>query len=505
MTKRTVGCFLHISSLPSEQGIGCFDGHAKRFIDFLEACGMSHWQVCPFTPTTIGDSPYQGTSAFAGNPFFIDLQQLVSEGYLEQTDTKPLKSLDKTRTNYGAIYHAHWPIFAKAHKNFSPRARMHKNFAKFCKNEAHWLDDYALFMALKTNFGNREWLEWPKEFRTPKLANKNLKILPRIESDIELHKFLQWIFFEQWAEIRQYAREKNIKIIGDVPIFVGLDSADVWANRWLFKIKRSGKPSAVAGVPPDAFSKDGQLWGNPVFHWKRLAVTGYKWWLSRIRKNFELFDVIRLDHFRGFQSTWEIDGDEKTAVNGKWVQSAGMKFFKKVKKTFPGACFIAEDLGCIDAETKRMLDETGFPGMNVLHFAFDGQRDNKYLPHFHEKNSVLYLGTHDNDTTRGWFESLPTQWCVREYLRSDCSDVTWDLIKKSFESVADLLILTMQDILNLGSEGRMNTPSTTSHNWTWRMTMQQLDASKEYGTDKYLRHLAEVYGRMGFRCGDAQV
>ncbi|MDR2721179.1 MAG: 4-alpha-glucanotransferase [Puniceicoccales bacterium] len=495
MIKRAVGCFLHISSLPSEQGIGCFNGHAKQFIDFLETCGMSYWQVCPFTPTTIGDSPYQGTSAFAGNPLFINLQGLVSEQYLKKEDIDHLRFLDTTKTDYGAIYRAYWPIFTKAHKNFSAHTHMHENFAKFCKSEAHWLNDYAMFMALKSNFGNREWIKWPKEFRIPKLANKNLKILPQIKFDIELHKFLQWIFFEQWAKIRQYSHEKNVRIIGDMPIFVGLDSADVWANRQLFKIKKNGEPSVVAGVPPDAFSRDGQLWGNPVFLWKCLSATGYKWWLSRIKKNLELFDVVRLDHFRGFQSTWEVDAGEKTAVNGKWEKSAGMKFFRKVRKIFPEARFIAEDLGCINEQTKQMLNETGFPGMNVIHFAFDGRRDNKYLPHFHEKNSALYLGTHDNNTTRGWFESLPTQECVREYLRSNCSDVTWDLIKKSFESVANLLILTMQDILNLGSEARMNTPSTTSNNWTWRVTMQQLDKLKQYKTDKYLRHLAEVYGR----------
>ncbi|MDR0595770.1 MAG: 4-alpha-glucanotransferase [Puniceicoccales bacterium] len=494
--KRSVGCFLHISSLPSEQGIGCFDDHGKRFIDFLASCGMSCWQVCPFTPTTIGDSPYQGTSAFAGNPFFINLQKLVDEKYLEQSDIDSLKSLSRMQTDYGAIYHTHWPIFTKAYENFSKCVNIDENFAKFCKNETLWLDDYALFMALKKKFNNQEWPKWPKEFRTAKLVRENLKISPQISSDIGLHKFLQWKFSEQWSEIRNYAHKKGIKIIGDIPIFVGLDSADVWANSYLFKISENGKPSVVAGVPPDAFSRDGQLWGNPVFNWRHLAITGYEWWIDRLSRNFDMFDVIRLDHFRGFQATWEVGASEKTAIKGKWVPTAGMKFFEKIGKIFPFSRFIAEDLGCINEETRLMLAQTGFPGMNVLHFAFDGQRNNRYLPHFHEKNSVLYLGTHDNDTTRGWFESLPTKNYVREYMRSDCSDITWDLIKKSFESVSNLLVLTMQDILNLGSEGRFNTPSTTSGNWTWRLLTEQLDTLKQCGTDKYLRHLSEVYGRI---------
>ncbi|MDR3274316.1 MAG: 4-alpha-glucanotransferase [Puniceicoccales bacterium] len=495
--KRAIGCFLHITSLPSEQGIGCFDDHAKQFIDFLKSCGMSYWQVCPFTPTTLGDSPYQGASAFAGNPFFINLQRLVGDRYLGQADIEPLRSLNRAKTDYGAVYCTYWPIFARAYENFSECAERCESFTKFCKNEAHWLDNYALFMALKAKFNNQEWIKWPKEFKTPELARGNLKIFPQINLDVELHKFLQWVFLEQWSEIRRYAHEKGIKIIGDVPIFVGLDSADVWVNHWLFKIKENGEPSIVAGVPPDAFSQNGQLWGNPVFQWDRLATVEYGWWMDRLGRNFELFDVIRLDHFRGFQATWEVDASEKTAANGKWVPSAGMEFFEKVMKTFPMSCFIAEDLGQIDEGTRQVLAKTGFPGMNVLHFAFDGQRDNKYLPHFHEKNSVLYLGTHDNDTTRGWFESLPTKNCAREYLRTDCSDITWDLIKKSFESVSNLLVLTMQDILNLGSEARMNTPSMTSGNWTWRMVTEQLDMLKQLDTDKYLRHLAEIYGRLG--------
>jgi 4-alpha-glucanotransferase len=463
---------------------------------------MSYWQVCPFTPTATGDSPYQGVSAFAGNSFFINLRKFVEEKYLRWGDIEPLKDFNRTKTDYGALCNAYWPLFTKAYKNFLLRTGNCKIFQKFCQNEAYWLDDYALFMALKSKFHNQEWAKWPKEFRTPRLARKNLKIFPQIKNDIELHKFLQWKFSEQWAEIRHYAHEKGVKIIGDIPIFVGLDSVDVWANRWLFKVKKSGELAAMAGVPPDAFSEDGQLWGNPVFNWRHLAITGYKWWLNRLKRNFDLFDIVRLDHFRGFQATWEVDASSRIAANGKWVPAAGMKFFTKVGKFFPASRFIAEDLGCIDEKTRQVLTQAGFPGMNVLHFAFDGQRNNKYLPHFHEKNSVLYLGTHDNDTTSGWFESLPTKDCVREYLRSTCSDVTWDLIKKSFESVSNLLLLTMQDILNLGSEARMNIPGTASGNWTWRMVTQQVDTLKQYGTDKYLRHLAEVYGRASVPQGE---
>jgi 4-alpha-glucanotransferase len=270
---------------------------------------------------------------------------------------------------------------------------------------------------------------------------------------------------------------------------------DVWAHRRLFKVKKTGEPTVVSGVPSDDFSEEGQLWGGAVFDWKRLAATGYGWWLDRLGKNLELFDAVRLDHFRGFYETWEVGADQKTAMNGRWVKLAGTKFFEKVKRKFPEAYFIAEDLGCIGETVRRMFAGTGFPGMNVLHFAFDGRWDNRYLPHSHEKNSVLYLGTHDNDTTRGWFESLQTKDCVREYLRSNCGDVTWELIKKSFESTANLLVLTMQDILNLGSECRLNTPNTAVGNWTWRLVPQQLEALRWYGTDAYLKRLAAVYGR----------
>lgn len=497
LNRRGVGCFLHISSLPSKQGIGCFDEHAKMFIDLLSSTGMSCWQICPMTPTIIGNSPYQSNSAFAGNSYFINLRKLVENKLLEENEIKDLQNLDKNNTNYCAIYNTFKPILYLAYNRFKPAAKNCKKFQLFLRNEAYWLNDYALFMALKESFNEVEWIKWPKNFNTPKLAKKNLHIFPNIEHNIDFYKFVQWIFFEQWYEIKNYANQLGIKIIGDIPIFVSLDSADVWANRWLFKVKKNGAPMVVAGVPPDAFSENGQLWGNPVFNWKHLKLTGYKWWLNRLKHNFKLYDILRLDHFRGFQANWEVKANETTAINGKWTKTAGLTFFRKIKKIMPDAQFIAEDLGVIDDETQQLLTKTTFPGMKVLQFAFDGQKNNKYLPHCHEKNSILYLGTHDNDTTHGWYNTLQPyeKIIVQNYLRTDCSDVTWDLIKKSYGSVSNLLILTMQDILNLGSEARFNTPSTQANNWSWRITEEQINQLKKNKTDTYLKFLAEVYGR----------
>lgn len=496
---RRVGCFLHISSLPSKQGIGCFDEHAKQFIDFLTSAGMSYWQICPMTPTGIGNSPYQGCSAFAGNPYFINLQKFVELGLLQENEISKLNLLSHNRVDFSAIYGIFWEILRLAYERFEKSISNFTNFNTFISNEAFWLNDYATFMSLKSIFHGTEWYKWPQKFNSPKAAKKNLHIFPNVNSKIRFFQFIQWAFFEQWKEIKQYANESGIQIIGDVPIFVGLDSVDVWANRKCFKVTPSGNLTVVAGVPPDAFSATGQLWGNPVFNWKYLKHSKYQWWINRLKHNLKIYDVIRLDHFRGFQSNWEVKANESTAEHGKWVQTAGKYFFTKIKKHLPDAKFIAEDLGVITPETQELLEHTNFPGMSVMHFAFDGQPNNKYLPHCHSKNTILYLGTHDNDTTRGWFQSLSSneKKIVQNYLRTDCSDVTWDMIKLSYGSVANLLILTLQDILNLGSEARFNTPNTISpNNWSWRITEEQLEQLKKYKTDSYLRFLAEIYGRI---------
>ncbi len=497
--KRQVGCFLHISSLPSEQGIGCFDQHAKQFIDFLTAAGMAYWQICPITPTSIGNSPYQGNSAFAGNPYFINLQNLVELNLLEPSQVNSFKNLNNEKVDFVSIHEPFWEILHQAYEQFEKSSNNWENFYAFIKKEAYWLNDYSLFMALKSVFQQTEWTKWPKRFRAPKTARKNLHIFPKIDRNIRFYQFIQWIFFEQWKDIKEYANQSGVQVIGDIPIFVGLDSADVWSNQRLFKIKKNGQPMVIAGVPPDAFSATGQLWGNPVFNWKRLKLTGYKWWINRLKHNLKLYDVIRLDHFRGFQANWEIKANEQTAEHGKWVKTAGYTFFKKIQKQFPRAKFIVENLGVIDEKVQDLLSFTKYPGMSVLQFAFDGQANNKYLPHCLNKDSVLYLGTHDNDTTRGWFEHLQQyeKINVQNYLRTDCSDITWDMIKLSYGSVADLLILTMPDILNLGSEARFNTPNTLGpNNWAWRMTKSNLEQLKNNKVDIYLKFLANVYGRI---------
>ncbi|MDE6431975.1 MAG: 4-alpha-glucanotransferase [Opitutales bacterium] len=496
---RSAGCFLHISSLPSEQGIGCFDEHAKSFINFLKMCGMSYWQICPLTPTSIGNSPYQGVSAFAGNPYFINLKELVSLKLLERSELSTLRNLPSDHVDFSAIYEPFWAALQQAYNRFVEIGTNFDDFHKFVQQESYWLEDYSLFMSLKMVFKGIEWTKWPKKFRSSKSAKKNIQIFPHIDRTVRFYQFVQWIFFKQWQELRNHANKSGIKIIGDVPIFVGLDSADVWANQQFFKLNKLGSPTVVAGVPPDAFSKTGQLWGNPVFNWRRLKYSGYKWWINRLQHSFKLYDVARLDHFRGFQANWEVKSGEATAEHGKWVKTAGKHFFTGLNKKLPNARFIAEDLGVIDDETQKLLSFTKFPGMNVLQFAFDGQPNNKYLPHCHQKNSILYLGTHDNDTTHGWFDHLQAKnkGYVRDYLRTDCSDVTWDMIKLAYGSVANLLILTMPDILNLGSEARFNTPNTmNSNNWAWRVTDEQLEQIKRYKTDNYLRFLATTYGRM---------
>ncbi|MDR1891061.1 MAG: 4-alpha-glucanotransferase [Puniceicoccales bacterium] len=494
---RGSGVFLHISSLPGGHGIGCFGKSANDFVKFLTTSGMKYWQVCPLNPTSYGDSPYQSPSAFAGNPYFIDLRDLIGEGLLVDSDLHGLEPMPESFVNFGDLYKNFWPVLKTAFGNFLHLKKDAKKFDDFCQRSAWWLDNYATFMAIKDQFGGRQWIEWPKEFSNHQVAMGKAGSDEKLSRRVNFYKFAQWIFDRQWNKLKNFANGSGIEIIGDIPIFVGFDSADVWANRQIFKLQKDGSPKFVAGVPPDAFSKTGQLWGNPVYDWDILAADNFSWWTNRIKRCAELYDVVRLDHFRGFCDYWEIPAPATTGMGGKWEKSVGIKFFKHVKKIFPHIKFIAEDLGCLNDDVIQLLCDTGLPGMNVLHFAFDWNNKNKYLPHGHEKNSVLYLGTHDNDTTAGWFRSLPEdiKHQVRCYLRTSCDDVTWDFIKKAYESPSNLLILSMQDILNLGSEARFNTPNTPCGNWQWRMTREQFDGLCESQTPQYLCHLRDTYGR----------
>jgi 4-alpha-glucanotransferase len=410
-----------------------------------------------------------------------------------------LRKLPSSHTNFGGIYEHFWPVLWTAFENFLQLGKSADEFANFCTDASQWLDDYALFMAIRSKFNGKQWTKWPPEFADVQSASAQLKICKELQQRVQFHKFCQWIFQKQWRKLKTFANENDVKIIGDMPIFVGFDSSDVWANRSAFKLDHHGLPSAVAGVPPDAFSPTGQLWGNPLYNWEALEADDFQWWRRRIGRYLELYDVIRIDHFRGFCDYWEIPANAAVATHGQWRKSVGLKFFHCLGEAFPGIKLIAEDLGILNENVIQLLEDTGLPGMSVLHFAFDGNNGNKYLPHEHNKNSVLYIGTHDNDTTRGWFSSLPNEirHQLRCYLRTSCDDIAWDMIKKSYESPANMLILSMQDILNLGSEARFNTPSTAFGNWQWRATVAHFDRLRANGTDKYLANLGNIYGRLG--------
>ena len=497
LNDRGCGIFLHISSLPSNQGIGCFGDSAKKFVDMLSTAGMKFWQICPLSPTGYGDSPYQPISSFAGNPYFIDLEQLKDDDLLSEEDLLELRKLSYNNVDYGSLYKLFWEILKKSATKFFDNGETKSEFDKYCHESGWWLENYCSFMALKDKFHQKPWNEWPSMFSTYKSAVKEIQNSPELLKLKKIYQFSQFIFEKQWRKLKKYANDRGISIIGDLPIFAGLDSSDVWADTHFFKIDKNFLPKFVAGVPPDAFSKTGQLWGNPVYDWEELSNDKYSWWINRIKRCFELYDVLRLDHFRGFCNAWEIPYSSTSAINGKWEDTAGIDFFKKLKHNLPKSKFIAEDLGDLDKRPQKLLSQAGLPGTIVLQFAFDSDSNNKYLPHNHEKNNVLYLGTHDNDTTRGWYESLDeaTRHKVRSYLMIDGHDISWDMIKEAFKSTCNLLILSMQDILNLGSEARFNTPSKVDHNWQWRVTQDQLQELYNSDTPRFLRQLCDIYGR----------
>ena len=405
LNTRNAGVLLHLSSLPSDTGIGNMGTAAYRYIDFLADSGMHVWQICPLGPTGYGDSPYQCFSAFAGNPYLIDLAPLEFEGLIHPDELEALHALPRDHVDYGALYGAFWPILRKAYDRFKRSGADHfqsyGSINAFRAEHSAWIEDFALFLALKSNFGGDSWLEWPAEFRD--IAQAKQQTLPvAVLEDAQAHIFYQYLFFGQLAKLRAYAGSHGVEILGDAPIFVALDSADVWANRSLFQLNPDGRPTAVAGVPPDYFAEDGQLWGNPLYDWQAHQATNFAWWIERIKANLEFYDIVRLDHFRGFESYWSIPADETTARNGQWTPCPGLELFKAIRAACPDAKLIAEDLGVITDEVNALRDATGLPGMAVLQFAFGGDADNAYLPHNYTRNSVVYSGTHDNDTTLGW-------------------------------------------------------------------------------------------------------
>ncbi|MBL9202801.1 MAG: 4-alpha-glucanotransferase [Opitutaceae bacterium] len=499
LSERSAGVLLHPTSLPSPFGVGAFDESALSFIRVLAAAGLRTWQTCPLGPTGFGDSPYQCFSSFAGNPYLIDPAALVRAGLLTEAAIQPLRYLNRDHVDYGALYERKLPLLFAAHAAWrrEPRRGLpYGDFAEFRAAEAGWLAGYALFSALKDYFGGKPWWDWPEAVRTFGGAQRS-PLHAEVAVRAEAYEFIQYLFFGQWRAVRAEAERFGISIVGDTPIFAALDSADVWTNPKLFQLDpRTLRPTAVAGVPPDYFSADGQLWGNPLYDWPAHAGEHYAWWLARLRANFALCDIVRIDHFRGFEAYWSVPAGAPTARTGKWIEGPGLDFFRAVKAAMPGAKLIAEDLGLLTPATVALREATGLPGMAVLQFAFGGDAANLYLPHNQRANTVVYPGTHDNDTTRGWYAAADekTRDHVRRYLRVSGQEIGWDFVRSAYASPANLAIIPLQDLMGLGSEARFNTPGKSQGNWTWRYHEEELQTLAQR-SGPYLRELAALYGR----------
>lgn len=526
--QRSSGILLHPSSLPSKFGIGDFGPNAYKFVDYLEQSAQHLWQVLPLGPTSFGDSPYQSFSTFAGNTLFISPEVLCQKGYLEETDIEFAPAFSCKRADYGNAIPFKKGLFEKAYRRFQKKAFTadQAEFQKFCEKNRFWLEDYALFASLKDYFiAERQEAGFSNEFfafeeKTAKKLSKNLqkdyyfgavwntwpeelvnreigaleKWKRKLATAIDRYKFLQFEFFRQWEALKQYANEKGIKIIGDVPIFVAYDSADTWSNPKNYYMDEKGFPTVVAGVPPDYFSETGQLWGNPLYNWEQHEKTGYKWWIDRIRCTLNMVDILRIDHFRGFESYWAVPFGDKDATQGEWKKGPAEKLFQAVEKELGKLPIIAEDLGLITDDVRKLRKKLGFPGMRILHFAFDGDSKNEYLPHNYEPNTVVYTGTHDNDTTIGWYTNGTEHEKdhVRRYMNISGNDIAWDMIRLAMSSSAVLAIFPIQDVLRLDSSYRMNIPSTSSSNWQFRFELAQL---REDDT-RALKYLSELFNRI---------
>ena len=495
---RAAGVLLHPTALPGAQGCGVLDQHAVRFLDFLAAAGVKYWQICPLGPTGYGDSPYQCYSAFAGNPHLVDLVPLVRYGLLPASDLMALGPLSADAVDFEALGRLKPRLLATAatlHRQKKP-ALPYGDYAAFCAREAHWLDDYAFFRALKDHFGGAPWWEWPAEARDHRRALKS-PLRAKLAEAADTWRFGQYLFFGQWAQLRDAAKARGVEIIGDLPIFVSADSADAWAAPHLFELdRRTLQPVAVAGVPPDYFAADGQLWGNPLYDWPAHRADGFAWWCDRLRAAFAVCDVVRIDHFRGFESYWRVPLPAANARQGAWVPGPGLDLFRAFRAALPDARIIAEDLGVLTDDVHRLRADTGLPGMLVLQFAWGGDAGNPYLPHNAPRNAVVYSGTHDNDTTAGWYRAAPESERdhVRRYLRVSGDDLAWDFIRACYASPARLAVVPLQDILALGSEARFNTPGVPAGNWRWRVRADALEKLFR-GPAEYLRGLGALCGR----------
>jgi 4-alpha-glucanotransferase len=504
---RSSGILLHPTSLPSPYGIGDLGAGAWEFIDFLIESRQRIWQVLPLGPTGYGDSPYQSFSAFAGNPLLISPDTLVKSGFLPAESIVQTPDLPQEKVDFGEVIDFKKGLLQQAYVHFIETNEIEKvnAFEAFKIRHSDWLDDFALFMALKEYHKDLDggvWNRWPR-----KLADRDPKTIEiwksRLKGEIELNKFGQFLFFKQWLPLKKYANENGIRIIGDVPIFVALDSADVWANRELFFLDENGDPSVVAGVPPDYFSETGQRWGNPLYRWDRIAEDGYKWWVARLGMVLSTVDVVRIDHFRGFDAYWEIPADEPTAVKGRWVKGPGLAFFEAMHNSMGQLPIIAEDLGVITPAVEALRDRFEFPGMKILQFAFGGERNSNFLPHNFGRNCAVYTGTHDNETTLGWYQNASSdeQDHIRRYAARDGSDIAWDMIRLAHASVADTAVVPLQDVLSLDNMARMNFPGKSGGWWTWRFQQSMLNDS----TAARLREITELFGRALEDSGESQV
>ncbi|MBD5475729.1 MAG: 4-alpha-glucanotransferase [Lachnospiraceae bacterium] len=490
---RAGGILLPVSSIPSKYGIGTFSKEAYEFVDFLTDAGQGYWQILPLGPTGYGDSPYQSFSTFAGNPYYIDLEQLIEEGLLIQEDCEEYDyGENESYVDYEKIYFSRFKILYKAFTR--SKIEDDAEFKEFAEGNKTWLEDYALYMAVKDSLSGISWSKWPEDIKTRKETALN-KYREELKEQVLFYKFQQFLFKKQWIKLKKYANEKGIKIIGDIPIYVAFDSADTWAAPELFQLDDTCTPVAVAGCPPDSFSATGQLWGNPLYRWNYHKETGYEWWMRRIAYCYELYDVVRIDHFRGFDEYYSIPYGDPTAENGHWEKGPGYDLFKVMKQKLGNKAVIAEDLGFLTPSVIKLVKKTGYPGMKILQFAFDSREESDYLPHNYMQNSVVYTGTHDNDTTLGWLDVLnrKDKSFAKRYLgiRSN-KNIQWEFIKAAIASVSDTAVIPMQDYLGLGSEARINTPSTLGDNWKWRMVKGQL--SQELAEKIF--NMCKLYGRV---------
>lgn len=484
---------MHISSLPSPWGIGTLGAEAREFVDFLAESGQHYWQLLPVSPTGYGDSPYQPFSSFAGNPYFIDLDMLEKEGLLKKEEYQKLDwGSDPESVDYGKVYINRYPVLEIACKRLL--SEKNAEYDRFCLENGFWLEDYALFNALKKIHGGRSWNEWEDSLRL-RDAEALEKARKELSGQIDICKATQFLFYRQWEELHDYAKEKGVEFIGDMPIYVAPDSSDVWASYELFMLDEDHRSTLVSGCPPDAFTADGQLWGNPLYDWEAMEKNGFSWWIRRIEHQFKLFDVLRIDHFRGLDSFYAIPADEDTARNGEWLPGPGMKLFNAINEELGPRRIIAEDLGFLTESVAKLLADSEYPGMKVLQFAFDSRDDSGFLPHNFPRKCVAYTGTHDNDTIKGWFKNANPDDVekAREYMRiGPDDDEVWVMLSTLWASVADLAVACTQDLLCLGEEARMNTPGSNFGNWQWRLSdMEALEPILSK-----LRRMTELYGRI---------